>query len=176
METRPNRTSIPHSYFVATKSCYISARVNPMKRTFNIFVLALVCVIALPALPQNSSDLEKVIADLESKWAAAQKDGKSDIVGSLLADRFITVGTDGKLATKDELLAHMKPGNWVDYGISDVRVIVYGHIAIATGLWTGKGQVGDHKVDIHERWTDTWVRMPGGIWQCVASQQTEIKP
>ena len=74
----------------------------------------------------------------------------------------------------DELLAHIKPGNWEDYGISDVKVIGYGHIAIATGLWTGKGQVGDHKVDIHERWTDTWVRMPGGIWQCVASQQTEI--
>jgi hypothetical protein len=69
----------------------------------------------------------------------------------------------------------MKPGHWDDYGISDVKVIVYGHIAIATGLFTGKGQVGDHNVNIHERWTDTWVRMPGGIWQCVASQQTEIK-
>lgn len=147
-----------------------------MKRTL-LIVLALLCaILARPAQSQDSRDLEKVIVDLESKWAGAQKDGKADVVGPLLADRFITIGTDGKLATKDELLAHMKPGKWEDYGISDVKVIVYGHIAVATGLWTGKGQVGDHKVDIHERWTDTWVRMPGGIWQCVASQQTEIKP
>jgi hypothetical protein len=137
--------------------------------------MSLSLAIALPASAQTSPDLEKAISDLEFKWAAAQKDGKPDIVGPLLADRFITVGTDGKLATRDELLVHMKPGNWDEYGISDVKVIVYGHIAIATGLWTGKGQVGDHKVDIHERWTDTWVRMPGGTWQCVASQQTEIK-
>jgi len=147
-----------------------------MKRTL-LIVLALLCaILARDARAQTSPDLEKAIADLESKWAAAQKDGKTDIVGQLLADRFITIGTDGKLATKDELLAHMKPGKWDDYGIGDVKVIVYGHIAIATGLFTGKGEVGDHKVDIHERWTDTWVRMPGGIWQCVASQQTEIKP
>ena len=147
-----------------------------MKRTL-LIVLALLCaILARDARAQTSPDLEKAIADLESKWAAAQKDGKTDIVGQLLADRFITIGTDGKLATKDELLAHMKPGKWDDYGISDVKVIVYGHIAIATGLFTGKGEVGDHKVDIHERWTDTWVRMPGGLWQCVASQQTAIKP
>ena len=57
-----------------------------------------------------------------------------------------------------------------------MKVIVYGHIAVATGLWSGKGLVGDHKVDMSERWTDTWVRMPGGLWQCVASQQTAIKP
>jgi ketosteroid isomerase-like protein len=140
-----------------------------------LLLISLWTACALPASAQNSTDLEKAITDLETKWATAQKDGKIDIVAPLLADRFINVGTDGKLATKDDLLAHMKPGQWDDYGISDVKVIVYGHIAIATGLFTGKGQVGDHKVDIHERWTDTWVRMPGGIWQCVASQQTEIK-
>lgn len=148
-----------------------------MKRTLTLVAIALFCAMnALPAVAQASPDLEKAIGDLESKWAAAQKDGKTDIVNPLLADRFINVGTDGKLTSKDELLAHMKPGNWNDYGISDIKVIVYGHIAIATGLFTGKGQVGDHKVNIYERWTDTWVRMPGGIWQCVASQQTEIKP
>lgn len=61
-------------------------------------LVALSMAAALQISAQNSPDLEKAIADLESKWAAAQKDGKTDIVGPLLADRFITVGTDGKLA------------------------------------------------------------------------------
>ena len=146
-----------------------------MNRRHQLLLIALCTAFAFPVTAQNSPDLEKAVTDLETKWATAQKDGKTDIVSPLLADRFINVGTDGKLVNKDDLLAHMKPGQWDDYGISDIKVIVYGHIAIATGRFTGKGQVGDHKVDIHERWTDTWVRMPGGMWQCVASQQTEIK-
>jgi hypothetical protein len=40
------------------------------------------------------------------------------------ADRFISVSTGGRLATKDELLAHMQPENRDDYGIGDVKVIV----------------------------------------------------
>jgi ketosteroid isomerase-like protein len=149
---------------------------NVMDRVLSLVgVLLLASMSALRGFAQDASIVEKAITDLESKWAAAQKVGQAEIVAPMLADRFITIGTDGKLATKDELLAHVKPGNWDDYGISDVKVIVYGQVAIATGLWTGKGQVGDHKVDIHERWTDTWVHMAGGTWQCVASQQTEIK-
>jgi hypothetical protein len=30
-------------------------------------------------------------------------------------------------------------------------------------------------LDIHERWTDTWVKMPNGRWQCVASHASAIK-
>src|SRR5215468_9991931 len=71
---------------------------------------------AVHGFAQNTAKVEQAIADLESKWAAAQKQGQADIVGRMLADRFITIGTDGKLATKDELLAHMQPGHWDDYG------------------------------------------------------------
>jgi hypothetical protein len=86
-----------------------------MKQTLILVVLAfLFATRAFPAPAQDSPDIEKAITNLESKWAAAQKEGKADLVGSLLADRFISVSTDGKLATKDELLAHMKPGNWDD--------------------------------------------------------------
>jgi ketosteroid isomerase-like protein len=54
-----------------------------------------------------------------------------------------------------------------------VKVTVYGNTAIATGAWAGKGIDGDGtKIDRVERWTDTWVKMPDGKWQCVASQQT----
>src|ERR1700757_4335525 len=99
----------PQSLPARPSPCYSTHRGNSMKRTL-LIVLALLCaILARDARAQASPDLEKAIADLESKWAAAQKDGKADVVSPLLADRFITIGTDGKLATKDELLAHMKP-------------------------------------------------------------------
>ena len=140
--------------------------------------LALVCLFAfalasaLPALAQNSPDVEKAIADLEQKWAEAQKDGKPDVVDPLLADRFVNTDTDAKVSGKKDLLANLKGGKWEHNAISDVKVTVFGHVAIATGAWAGKGVDGDGtKVDRHERWTDTWVRMRGGLWQCVRASK-----
>jgi ketosteroid isomerase-like protein len=55
-------------------------------------------------------------------------------------------------------------------------VTVFGKTAIATGGFKGKGTGSDGKpFDDHSRWTDTWVKMPDGKWQCVASQDTLIK-
>ncbi len=148
-----------------------------MRRAWLTPVLFLVCAGVLPTQAQSSPDVEKAISDLEYKWAAGQKDGKPEVVAPLLADRFVNTDTDGKVSGKDALLAGLKGGQWEQNGISDVNVIVFGHVAIATGAWAGKGVEGDGtKVDRHERWTDTWVRMPGGLWQCVASQQTATKP
>jgi ketosteroid isomerase-like protein len=30
-------------------------------------------------------------------------------------------------------------------------------------------------MDVHERFTDTWVKMPDGKWQCVATHSSAIK-
>ncbi|HZT00350.1 MAG TPA: nuclear transport factor 2 family protein [Terriglobales bacterium] len=149
-----------------------------MKRSLVLGCLfALALASALPAMAQVSPDVEKAITDLEQKWAEAQKDGKPDVVDPLLADQFVNTDTDAKVTGKKDLLANLKGGKWEHNAISGVRVTVFGHVAIATGSWAGKGVDGDGtKVDRHERWTDTWVRMPGGLWQCVASQQTELKP
>jgi ketosteroid isomerase-like protein len=148
-----------------------------MRHTLVIAVVVLLYSLTpLPALAQNSPDVEKAITDLEFKWAEAQKDGKPDVVDPLLADRFVNTDTDAKVTGKKDLLANLKGGKWEHNAISDVKVTVFGHVAIATGVWAGKGIDGDGtKVDRHERWTDTWVRMPGGLWQCIASQQTELK-
>ena len=147
-----------------------------MRRALLAPVLFLFCVSMLPARAQSSADVEKAISDLEYKWAAGQKEGKPEVVAPLLADRFVNTDIDGKVSGKDALLADLKGGQWEQNGISDVKVIVFGHVAIATGAWAGKGVEGDGtKVDRRERWTDTWVRMPGGLWQCVASQQTATK-
>jgi ketosteroid isomerase-like protein len=149
-----------------------------MRRTWVLVVMVLLCeMITRPALAQDAPNIEKAIAELEFKWAVAQKEGKAEVVAPLLADRFVNTDTDAKVSGKDTLLANLKGGKWEQNGISDVKVIIFGHVAIATGAWVGKGVDGDGtRVDRHERWTDTWVRMPGGLWQCVASQQTEVKP
>jgi len=114
-----------------------------------------------------------MITELEFQWAEAQKLGNAKVVAPMLAEGFVNTDADGQTYGKERLLANLKGGQWEQNGISDLKVTVYGKTAIATGAWAGKGIDGDGtRIDRAERWTDTWVKMPGGKWQCVASQQT----
>ena len=94
----------------------------------------------------------------------------------LLADKFVNTGTDGKFTDKAETLARAKATKFASAENEDVKVTVFGDTAIATGVYKGKGTDPSGKpFDESERWTDTWVKMPDGQWQCVASQGTTLK-
>jgi ketosteroid isomerase-like protein len=140
-----------------------------VKRAF--ILLALLCL--THPLWSANNETQKVITELEFKWAEAQKLGHAKVVAPMLAEGFVNTDADGQTYGKEKLLSNLKGGQWEQNGISDVKVTVYGNTAIATGAWAGKGIDGhETKIDRAERWTDTWVKMPGGKWQCVASQQT----
>ena len=75
-----------------------------------IFLLAV--LVATTTFAQSPPDIPATINQLEHRWADAQAAGKLDVVAAMLADDFISIGTDGKLTNKTELLAHLKPGHW----------------------------------------------------------------
>jgi ketosteroid isomerase-like protein len=170
-----------------------------MKRTFAFAIFSVLVASALiwsqaqtntpaktpGATKSQSNDNDKAkdivaavaVASLEQQWAEAQKVGDAQAVAPLLAEGFVNTDIDGQTYGKEKLLASLKGGQWEPNGISDVKVVVFGNTAIATGVWVGKGVAGDGaKIDRRERWTDTWIKMPSGKWQCVASQQTAVKP
>ena len=98
------------------------------------------------------------------------------MVTPLLADKFIGTGSDGKISGKADALADAKKTKYESMEYEDVKVTVFGDTAIATGGARAKGTDSSGKpMDSHERWTDTWVKMPSGQWQCVASHVSTIK-
>jgi ketosteroid isomerase-like protein len=148
-----------------------------MRKRFAVSILLMSLMVALLSSAANKgSDVEKTIEGMEHKWAEAQQVGDASVVAAMLAKSFINTDTDGQVSGKAKLLSNLKGGKWEQNGISDVKVVTYGNTAIATGAWTGKGVDGDGtRIDRQERWTDTWVKMPDGTWQCVASQQSPVK-
>lgn len=119
---------------------------------------------------------EKAIAALEQKWLEAQKASNPDILAPLLADKFVDTSADGKVMDKAETLATTKKTKWESAGYDHLKVTVFGNTAIATGSFKGKGTDESGKaLDVHEQWTDTWVKMPNGQWQCVASHGSPVK-
>jgi ketosteroid isomerase-like protein len=70
----------------------------------------------------------------------------------------------------------MKGGKWTTNEVSDMKVMVHGDSAIVTGTWTGNGTTGEGRtINGKERFADTFVKMPNGKWQCVASASAPMK-
>lgn len=145
-----------------------------MKRMLVVCTLLLMAVAS--QAQSKSGGVETAIASMEQQWAAGAKAGNADSVAPLLADNFINMDSDGTMHNKTESLARMKSAKWEMNQISDVKVTTFGNTAIATGAWQGKGTDSAGKpVDAHEMWVDTWVKMPGGKWQCVSSASAPAK-
>jgi uncharacterized protein (TIGR02246 family) len=148
-----------------------------MKRTWMFFLVGLLSLgIATRSQAQTTGETEKAVAALEQQWLQSQKTNNPDLVAPLLADKFVSTGSDGKVQSKAESLATAKATKYDSAAYEDVKVTVFGDSAIATGVFTAKGTDPSGKpLDVNERWTDTWVKMPNGKWQCVASHQSQIK-
>lgn len=146
-----------------------------MRRILALILFAVIPIM-LPLSLSAQTDVAANIAQLEHDWAAAQKIGDAAKVAPLLDEHFVNTDVNGKLTGKTQLLSNLKGGKWEHNEISDVKVRVYGDMAVATGAWAGKGVDGDGtRIDRNERWTDAWVKMPDGKWRCVASQQSSVK-
>jgi ketosteroid isomerase-like protein len=148
-----------------------------MKRNW---ILCLVGVLSLGSAAwlqaQTTGGTEKAVAALEQQWLQSQKTNNPDLLAPLLADKFVSTGNDGKVEGKAETLATAKSNKYDSADYEDVKVTAFGNTAIATGGFKGKGTDGSGKpFEEHERWTDTWVKMPNGQWQCVASHASSVK-
>jgi ketosteroid isomerase-like protein len=126
--------------------------------------------------PQASGTTEKAIAALENQWLKSQQTNNADLAAPLWADKLVSTGADGKVMNKAQNLADAKASKYTAASYENVQVTVFGDTAIATGGFSGKGTDSSGKpFDVHVRWTDTWVKMPDGKWQCVATQVSPIK-
>jgi ketosteroid isomerase-like protein len=148
-----------------------------MKRTWILCLLALVLLGgAAWSQAQTTGGTEKAVAALEEQWVQSQKTNNPDLIAPHLADGFVSTSSDGKMTSKAEFLAQQKSIKWSSAENVGVKVAVFGNTAIATGGEKLKGADASGKaLDLNERWTDTWVKMPGGKWQCVASHQSAVK-
>ena len=119
---------------------------------------------------------EKAVTALEQQWLQSQKTNNPDLVAPILADKFINTTSDGKVTSKSESLADAKATKYDSVAYDDLKVTAFGATAIAIGDFKAKGTDASGKpIDVHERFTDTWVKMPNGQWQCVASHQSPVK-
>lgn len=148
-----------------------------MKRSLTWCFLGLVLFVSAGlAQAQETAGTERTVAMLEQKWVQAVKANNPDLLAPLLADKFVITNDDGSVQNKAEWLAEMKRIKFDSAALDNLKVTAFGDTAIATGDFKATGTDAPGKSwDSHVRYTDTWVKMPNGQWQCIASQSTPVK-
>ncbi len=124
-----------------------------------------------------TSPAQTAVAALEQAWLKAQQTNNYDALEASLADNIVQTSIEGKVTTtKAAALADSKSVKWKSVDYSDMKFFVYGDTVVAIGNFRGKGTDSTGApVDERAVFTDTWVKMPDGKWQCVASHDTAYK-
>ena len=139
-------------------------------------LLAVAVLVATGTMAFAQGGVEKALLDLEQQWVKAQLAGNAQALDPLLAADFVSLQSDGTMQTKAVYVGNTTKTKWQTSAVSDMKVQLHGDAAVVTGIWTGKGVDPTGKAfDSRERFADTWVKMPDGKWQCVASASATIK-
>jgi len=148
-----------------------------MKKTWMWCLIGLLSLCsAARSLAQGTRSTEEAVIRMEERWFEAQHTCNPDQLAPLLADKIVITRSDGKVINKTEELANCKDTKWSRVRLRDENLTVFGDTVIATGDFEGEGtDVSGKLLDVHERWTHTWVKMPNGQWQCVASYTSPVK-
>lgn len=124
----------------------------------------------------KSVTVESEIAALEQTWAAAQKANDPSTIAPLLEDNYIEVLPDGSLMNKSQVLDDAKKSKYETIELSALKIISFGDTVVVVGTFDAKRSDKDGKpLQDHERYVDTWRKMPGGKWQCIAEGKTILR-
>ena len=131
------------------------------------------------AQPTARPTVDSAIAT-EKKYARALRDNDADAVGRVLADDWQVVNTDGGwgVGVKKNFIAAIKSGQFArkTMEISDIKVRLYGNVAIVTEHLSTSGTFGPkaQAFDVKEVQSDVLVWSDGG-WKSVLTHETKLK-
>ena len=150
-----------------------------MKRSVAI-VMLVVLALAVPAqmvAQQNSKAEQEVLAVIDELQEANLKGGVEGAVifDKYLADDLTRIPANGAVLTKADLVNGFKTGKIkVDaLELSDIKIRIYGHTAVATGISTRKETFMGAPVVGSTRWTRVFVKSDS-VWKNVLYQNTGI--
>ena len=121
-----------------------------------------------------SSKIEDQIKSLENRWNDAMLKHDPATLDHILAEDVVdTSSSNGQASGKADDLADLKAGEpkLDSSSIDDMKVRVYGNVALVNGHFTQKGTYKGKDLCGEGRFTDVFVKRQGR-WECVSTQGT----
>ena len=151
-----------------------------MKSSIFLRAAGALALAALPALAsgETATEIEKIVAKLDTEYQAAVKANDAATMDRILADDMVLITGRGKVFTKADLLkdARDKSTIYEKQDELEQKVRVFGdHTAIVTALLWIKG-ASEGKTSDRKLWfSDTYVKTPKG-WRYVLGQASIALP
>lgn len=116
----------------------------------------------------SDTDAESKIVAMEHVWAQAYTAKDPKALAAILDDEFVCVTSEGKVLTKDEILADVKTSSALQILTESMVVHLHGDTAIVTGTFRTKGVEHGKPYARRERFVDTWLYR-NGRWVSVTT-------
>jgi ketosteroid isomerase-like protein len=144
-----------------------------MKNAIVVASLMLFCAAGIAQNAAKHGDEGQILA-LENAWNQAELAHDPSAMALILTDDFVITEPDGTLQTRQQHFAFAKDKSYhYDLLVSeDFRIKVYGDTGVVTGVYHEKGKYKGKTFDRRGRFTDTWIKVNGGAWQCASSQDS----
>lgn len=152
----------------------------------NIFVIAALIIFATSSVSSQTTEkqkfrntkVEQELKKVEEEWTNAYVRHDAAPLERILADEFITVGSNGQSHGKAQDIEELKSDS-ANYEYStpyDLDIRVYGDMAAVIGRTKERGHYDSGRQFTNEyRWMDIFVKRQGR-WQCIAAQVASIPP
>ena len=134
-------------------------------------VLMAVALAGLGTAAQQGGALEQDLMKLERLWNNVPPDRAT--LEQLLADDFSYTHSTGVMSNKTQEIADTLSSQWTSSKTDDMKVRVFGDVAIVTGRQTLEGTSKGYKGG-PRRFTDIFVKR-NGKWLVVAGQTTLVQ-
>lgn len=146
-----------------------------MKSILSCMTVLLAQLIFLQGVIADDAANEQSALEFQSARFQAMVDADVASLEGFLADELTYAHTTGWTESKTEFLATVGSGrlDYISLTPRDVRVQMYGDIAVMTGLARMRGVLGDKPVELTIRFLDV-SRRTGDSWQLVAWQSVRI--
>ena len=128
------------------------------------------------AQPSPADGDKAALLKLEQDWAEAIARHDATFIERVEDEAFVYTDSAGSIGHKADDLATARAGDIKieSFKITDMKVQLHGDTAVVTGETTVVGSDRGGTLNGTYRWTDTFVRRPGGNWHVVASQATSL--
>jgi ketosteroid isomerase-like protein len=145
-----------------------------LRKTKMLCVLALAGALTMPVVAQD--DGQSKVTAMEKAWNQAYKSRDGKALGGMLHDSVVLVNDDGSLESKGGFLMEIdkaKPSANQQDDPESIKVLIFGNVAIATGIFRQSGFENGKAFVRRNRFIDTWIH-EGDSWKCVAASATPI--
>ena len=137
-----------------------------------VFLTLLGMLVVFPAYSQTANATEQEV--LKAFHALDDANIKKDraTMERMMADDYVYTHSNGTVANKAQDIAETMSADskWTASKTDDLKVRIYGDVAIVTGLQILTGSAKGY-ISGPRRFTDLWIRR-GGRWQNVGGQTT----